>query len=244
MTQQQHHRTHTFTTQLDREWQRLRHQRRSLSAARSWAALVEPDLARSFATAADLDDLVAATQRGAAEGDRILLALVALSDVDQLAGRIVVQRVLPGLVSAAAKYRFMCGGSDPAEVATGALWIAIRKYDHAVRRRHVAASLISDAIFAAFRRQTRVRSAGEAACEPSHFEQQMAEPRCHPFEELAAVVGEARRCGVPAHDQDLLRHLVQVGSPGVVARERNVTPRTIRNHRDRATARVRAAVAA
>jgi hypothetical protein len=57
------------------------------------------------------------------------------------------------------------------------------------------------------------------------------------------VLRDARRAGVPADDLDLLRQLVRVGSPGIVAVQRNVTPRTVRNHRDRAVDHVRTALA-
>ena len=46
--------------------------------------------------------------------------------------------------------------------------------------------------------------------------------------------------GLPTEDIELVRHLVRVGSPSVVAAECKVTPRTVRNRRDRATARLRA----
>ncbi len=63
------------------------------------------------------------------------------------------------------------------------------------------------------------------------------------LEELAGVVRDARCAGVPACDIELLRRLAQVESPSMVACERNVTPRTIRNHRDRAVEHVRTALA-
>ena len=60
-----------------------------------------------------------------------------------------------------------------------------------------------------------------------------------PCEELALLLGEARAAGVPGRDLDLVCHLVRAGSPSTVAAEREVTVRTVRNHRDRATARLR-----
>ena len=56
-------------------------------------------------------------------------------------------------------------------------------------------------------------------------------------------MNEAQAAGVPTYDLDLLRHLVRAESPSRTARERNVTPRTIRNHRDRAIGKVRQALA-
>ena len=62
------------------------------------------------------------------------------------------------------------------------------------------------------------------------------------LDEFVTVLRDARRAGVPTGDLDLLRELVRVGSPGVVAKQRKVTPRTIRNHRDRAVDHVRTAL--
>ena len=108
----------------------------------------------------------------------------------------------------------------------------------------VAASLISDAVFTAFRAPLRRRSSSEEVRSPDRF----AEDACafappSALEELAGVVRDARCAGVPAGDIELLRRLAQVESPSIVAREREVTPRTIRNHRDRAVERVRLALA-
>lgn len=240
----QHAHLHPFTAQLDEEWQHLRQHRRSIATVRSWAQHVDEDIAATFASVGDLAELVAATQRSSSlRGDRLLVALIGLAKQDQLAGRIVVQRLLPGLILAAVKYRFQ-SDDDPAELAVGALWIAIRQYDATGRNRHPASSLLSDAIFAAFRQSSRRRGADEQSTAPASFDYRIETNHIHAFEELASVVADARRAGVPTYDLDLLRHLVKAGSPGVVARQRDITPRTVRNHRDRAAKRVRLAVAA
>jgi hypothetical protein len=123
----------------------------------------------------------------------------------------------------------------------------MRAYDVERRRHHVAPSLISDAVYQAFRRPLRKRSSSEEPRLPRSFTwiesfESVDEPSTA-FEELAGVVRDARCAGVPDCDIDLIRHLVREGSPSVVARQRNVTARTVRNHRDRAVARVRLAVA-
>lgn len=193
----------------------------------------------------DLDAIIRATQRGAGDDDRILLRLVELARHDDLAGRIVVQRLLPGLISRSMRYRNFDDDADPIEVVVPLAWLAVRTFDTERRRRHVAASLISDAVFKAFRAPLRRRSADEAIRSPERFEHVPASAaERSSFEELADVIRTARRAGVPTGDLDLLRRLVQVESATVVAHERRVTPRTIRNHRTRAVDRVRAAIAA
>lgn len=242
---------------LDAEWVHLRTSRRALRTARAWA-LAYPDhpLADVVSDLDDLDRIRRATQRirhpqlperahlPERADDAILLALIELSRSDELAGRIVLQHLLPALILHARRYRSFRDRTDPIAQIIPAAWLAIRSYDVERRRHHVASSLVSDAVFQAFRRHLRARAGTEHVMAPSTF----AEAPCHDgpttaLDEFVTVLREAQRAGVPAVDLDLLRQLVRVGSPGVVAEQRNVTPRTIRNHRDRAIEHVRSALA-
>lgn len=235
---------------LDAEWASLRTSRRSLRTARSWAHLVpaEHPLAAVIEHLDDLDQLLAATQRPSESqptDDDVLLVLVALARTDDLAGRVVLQRLLPGLIARSRRYRSFRDPTDPLEVAVPLAWIAIRCYDVERRTRHVAASLLSDSLFQAFRRPLRrlsataeeVRAPSAFSKTPTHDDPDTA------LDEFVTVLRESQQAGVPEHHIDLLRHLVRAGSPGAVARERQLTPRTIRNQRDQAVDRVRVAVA-
>ncbi len=240
---------HSLTAQLDREWARLRRQPRSLRRARAWTGLEPEGLrARELAELSDLQTIVDLTRGGGAsdcDADAVLCRLVELAANDDLAGRIVIQRILPGLIARSARYRSHRDGIDPIEIVVAAAWIALRDYDWRRRRRHVAASLISDATFQAFRRPLRLKAATEATRPPHTFRR--IEDRGWPSnatDELVLVLRTARAAGVPAPDLELIRHLVRTGSPGAVARECGVTPRTIRNRREVAIARVRAALEA
>ncbi|MGB0113356.1 MAG: hypothetical protein WBP59_09075 [Ilumatobacteraceae bacterium] len=237
-----------FTTRLDAEWNHLRTSRRALRQARTWAA-DEPahPLRRVAADVDDLGVIITATQRGRSsltDIDTMLLRLIEIARDDELAGRLLVQRLLPPLISRAQPYLPYHRTVDPIELVVAAAWLAIRQYDTERRRRHVAASLLSDAIFQAFRRHLRRRSASETVRPAQHFSRlATAETPITALEELADIVRVARQAGVPTRDLDLVRHLVREGSLDVVARQRNVTPRTIRNHRDRAVANIRDALA-
>jgi hypothetical protein len=233
---------------LDDEWAHLRTSRRALRTARSWADVdtMHP-LATVVVELGDLDDLRLATQQRddpAHTHNSILLALVELARGDELAGRIVLQRLLPALILQAARYRSFTDRTDPLGQVIAAAWLAIRSYDVERRREHVASSLISDAVFQAFRRQLRQQARTEEVRAPHEFVPTpwFDEPTTS-LDEFVTMLREARQAGVPADDLDLLRQLVRVGSPGIVARQRNVTPRTIRNRRDRAIDHVRAALA-
>ena len=229
---------HVLSRRLDAEWQHLRTHRPSLAAANSW------DLRGLDRPIGDLDQILAATQRSTADsGDRLLAELVSLARHDELAGRLVLQRILPGLVVRSAPLWFLCDGADPLDLAAPAAWIAIRRFDVERRSHHVAVRLISDAVDIAFRQAQR-RSNPSVATPPADFDAHPTATTRHAFDELAEVVRAARKGGVSDEHLDLLRHLVRAGSPGQVARERQVTPRTVRNHRDRAIRCVQQVVAA
>ena len=221
--------------------------RRTVRKIRSWAAhatAAETAETARFDQLTNAQELIDATQRSDGDaGNSLLLLLVELARHDALAGRIVVQRLLPGLISAAAKYRFLSEAGDPVEEAVGAAWITIRNYDIAKRTRHVAAGLISDAIYLAFRRDARRQVPAETPTEPRLLGERVACPPSPALVELADVVRMARLAGVDTHDLDLIRALVCTGSPSAVARQQCVTPRTIRNRRDRAIRRLQQAVA-
>ena len=239
--------SHAYTTSLDRDWQRLRRRPGALRQARAWADHhPSGPLARTVADIDDLQELLDATRGRSASAlaaDGLLLELVSIAQDDELAARVVIQRILPGLVSRSARYRSHRNPVDPAELSVAAAWIAVRRYDWRSRGRNVAASLISDATFQAFRRPLRLRAATEELRSPHAFKVlPSATGPASGAEELAGVLRDALDAGVPTHDIELIRHLARTGSPGRVARECGVTPRTIRNRRDRAIARVRAAL--
>lgn len=226
----------------------LRTSRRALHTARAWASHYPGhplgDLVQGLT---DLDQIRQATQRSddaERTDDTILLALVELARDDELAGRVVLQHLLPALISNARRYRSYTDRTEPITQNVPAAWLAIRSYDVDRRRRHVAASLVSDSVFQAFRRPLRCRAASEEVRDPQSFAQTSHhDGPATALDEFVVALRDARSAGVPTHDLDLLRQLVRVGSPGTVAEQRNVTPRTVRNHRDRALEHVRAALA-
>ena len=190
---------------------------------------------------AHLDELLRATGFGVedtAAHNLVLARLVVIGRHDELAARVAMQRVLPGLLATARRRR--CFERNAFEELAGAAWLAIRSC-RAEAKEHVAAYLVRDAAYRAFTAPSRRRSATEIAVDPRTLDEEPAVERVGPCEELALLLADARESGVPGADIDLFRQLADVGSPGRVARIREVTPRTIRNHRDRAAARLRQA---
>jgi hypothetical protein len=252
---------HAYTTQLGREWERLRYHRPTLRRARSWSTAATAGVGGDAGTAVgqdaladvvrdlhDLQRLVDATdvRRGAdpTVADAILAQLIQRAGEDELAGRVVIQRILGGLISQAVRHRNHDDDIDPAETIVAAAWIALRRYDTTRRPRHVAEALISDARYQAFQRPLRRRSATEKVVPIDRLELRPAASPGTPFERLAEVIRAARLHGVADTDLQLIRDLLRSESSSVVAAERGVTTRTIRNHRERAVSHIRAAVLA
>ena len=222
-----------LSDRIDRQWRALRCRRDVVATVRSWGVTVQP--------IADLDELLQLAGyrvAGTAEHNAVLHRLVTVAKHDDLAGLIVLQRIMPGLL-AVVRRRSAPDHRSSFEDLIGAAWMAIRGYSVERQRAHLAANLVRDAAYRAFTAPTRRRSATEVSVDPRVLDETPADDTVSSFEELATVVAEGRRSGMATTDLDLVRDLVRVGSPGVLAAERNVTPRTVRNHRDRVTAQLR-----
>ncbi len=223
-----------LSARLDREWAALRRRPDVLAAVVAWRVTPRPP--------GDLDDVLAATgyRRAATPADNaVLRRLLDRARDDDLAGRIVLQRILPGLLAAVRRRGYGRGSAGLLEELVGSAWISIRVARVAPGSRHVAATLVSDATHRAFVAPRRRRSAQEVITDPTAFveEPDTAEPTS--LEELAGLVAEARRHGLPGEDLTIVRELMRAESTTTVAAVRNVTARTVRNHRDRAVYSIR-----
>ncbi|MEO6156098.1 MAG: hypothetical protein ABIQ39_00550, partial [Ilumatobacteraceae bacterium] len=92
----------------------------------------------------------------AVPGDTVLGQLVEFARTDPLAGRVVLQRLLPGL-SAIARRRgtHMREHLEAFDELLSAAWSVISNFPVERRRHHVAASLLRDCEYHAFRRDHR-----------------------------------------------------------------------------------------
>ena len=172
------------------------------------------------------------------ETEAVLRRLVVRAADDELAARIVLQRVLPGLL-ALVRRRESRRGDDMLEHLVAAAWIAIRTFTPTRRPACMAAALIGEADHACFCRPGRRRSTTEVTFDPARVTGMPDERRVSACEELAGVLADARAAGVPTADLELVRRLLRTGSPAQVAPDLQVTARTIRNRRDRVTLRLR-----
>ena len=223
---------------LQREWDRLCHRPPVVARARVWGV--------TDCVFEDLDTLLALAgfrTEATDETEAVLRRLVIRAADDELAARIVLQRILPGLL-ALVRRRQSRLGDDMLEHLVAAAWIAIRTFAPNRRPACMAAALISQADHACFCRPGRRKSTSEVTFDPARVTGMPDERRVSPCEELAGVLADARAAGIPNTDLELVQRLLRTGSPGQVARDLQVSARTIRNRRDRVTLRLRQAALA
>ena len=222
-------RTSTIRALLAEEWERLRRRPRELRHAATWG--IAPG------QIADLTQVVGLVGGGgdrSITADRRLRHLVALAATDDLAGRVVIERLLPGLCAAARRRHDR--HADVFDDLLTSAWIAIRTYNPARRNTSVAASLLADAEWHAYRRHDRRRSATE---QPFDGADRLVDDRPDdPADELARLLADARDAGVEAADLELVDLLLTASTEQIAARYR-VTSRAIRYRRDRVTQRLR-----
>lgn len=226
---------------LDRDWAHLGRDRVARRQIGRWANdHAGTALGDACAAARSVDDLLDAT--GREHGRRADAVLVALIDLrTPLAERIVLQRMLPLLLTSTARYGSLCrGGHPPSDVVVGAAWLVLRRYDTVRRPTHVIARLVSDAVWEAFRRPARRRNDAEVPFDV--IDRIPAEPESDPLVEFAEMLRDARRSGVGDADLQLLRDLVRLRSTDALARRDDVSTRMVRYRRAAAVRRVRLAL--
>jgi hypothetical protein len=178
--------------------------------------------------------------------DSVLLALVTIAGSDELAARVVLQRLLPGLSAIARRHgrcmeEHLLAFDDLLSVA----WWVIRRFPVERRRRHIAASLLRDCEHQAFRREGR-RLLVHEYMQPELLDRavELDAVDQEPLLEVLELIGEARLHHLHDGDLELLGVLLGAGLLRDAAAELRVSVRTVRNHRDAVVHRLRAALAA
>ena len=222
-------RTTSTSARLAAEWARLNHCPVSLARAARWG------LVDGFPR--DLDEIVTAVGGGgdrSRDADLRFRRLVAMAGDDLLAARVAIERLRPGLLAIAARRR---RNRTAFEDIVASAWIAVRTYDPTRRNANLAASLLADANWQAFRRHDRRKSTLDLPLlDTDHLE---AAEEDDPGVELAHLLDDARAAGVDPADLDLVDLLLRNPSVEQVAAQLEVTSRTVRDRRARVAAKLR-----
>ena len=148
---------------LGTEWRRLSTAQHALRRVNSWGLPQSPvvhldEVLSNAGFGLDPKDSVA---------DRYLFLLVERAATDELAARIVLQRLLPPLISVARRRgRITVGGFDEAftEILSQA-WLLIRTYPTHRRPAKVASNLVRDSEYHAFVKPTRYQRYSVQPCD-------------------------------------------------------------------------------
>jgi DNA-directed RNA polymerase specialized sigma24 family protein len=231
----------TLTDQLRADWGRLRDRPDLLARVRSWQLPGDAP--------ADLDQVLAEAGFGRAvddvDADGYLSRMVAKAADDELAARIVLQRILPGLVRIAVRRAASVGGLRAAfDETAGAAWVVIRTFPIDRRPRHVAANLLRDIEYQAFVRQRRLVATAREVSTPHHRLPDTPVPvGDDPLLELIDLLAEGVRAGLATSDREVLGLVVDGRSSAAAAEHLGLPARTWRARKAAATERLRRLVA-
>lgn len=228
---------------LQQDWDRLKRNRRAIEQARQWSLpLTSTQGDRPLDT---LDDVLAWVGYGCSssscDDDPMLAGLVRLAVGDQLAARVVLQRLLPGISSMARRH--VAADRPYSEVLDDVMasaWTVIRTYPVDRRHTYVAVGLLREIDYFTFRRP--LRRLTTFVPHPLHsFDRQ---PRPHSTisaaDELRDLLDDAVAAGLDPDDIEFARRLGRGESTRSLALSADTTERTVRNRRNAVTYRLRA----
>lgn len=184
--------------------------------------------------------------------DRVLAQLVAVATTDPVAARVVLQRVLPGMLAIAHRRtaRHPEHGDTVLAELVGAMWMLIRTAPTERARHHVAAHLLRNAEYEAFRRSSRRLShqreipMGDAVPDDQVIVDPTATWLDDPRRRLGELLGHGRSAGLPSADLALLSSLASGEPVDALAGRLGISDRALRARRATAVARLREVAAA
>lgn len=239
MTSDTSTRVRSLSHRLDREWAQLRRRSEVLERVRSWR-LTEAE----FATLDEFLTLTGHRTEATADADRLLGRLVGVAADDPLATRIVLQRILPGLLAIVRGEQRRNPRVNAFDLLIGEAWLSIVRYRVDARPTHVAARLLNDARHRAFTNPRRHRVIEEVPCDHETLNEMVVEVVQSPFDELVGALGEARRRGLADDHVKAVGDLITHGTVVRVAAMKSVSTRAVRYQQQHAIKRIRRLVAA
>ena len=112
-----------LSARLDREWEQLCRRPAVVERAQSWQVTATP-----FSSLGELLRLAGYRVAPTPEADEVLRRLVLLAADDPLAARIVLQRILPGLLVIVRREQLRDRGIDALDILAAEAWLAIVTY--------------------------------------------------------------------------------------------------------------------
>jgi len=210
-----------------------------IAKVRSWELTNQPFVA--------LDEFLALTGHrvdSSRECDELLGRLVRVAGSDPMAARIVLQRILPGLLAIVKVEQERNPRINAFDVLVGEAWISIARYRIDTRPTDIAARILHDARHRAFTNGRRRRVVEEVSCDAETLNEMVVLATTAPFDDLVRVIGEAKRRGLEAEAVDIVGALLAHGTAVKVAAAQQLTTRAVRYRRDHAIGRIRRLVAA
>jgi hypothetical protein len=225
-------------TRLQREWNLLSRRRSAVARATAWK--LTPSVLSS------LDDLLVLTGLGTAPAhpasDETLRRLVTLARHDDLAARVVLQRMLPGLSNCAKRN---ANGFDTQldaldELLTEA-WTVIRSFPIESRDRYVIKNMLRDCEYRAFLKARR-RMLVQDVTDPTDLDRAVDadEGADEPIGIIVELLRRARFAGMSDADVAVVVTLLNTSTVKQAAVALRVTDRTVRNRRESAVRQLRA----
>jgi hypothetical protein len=225
-------------TRLQREWDLLSCRRSAVDRATGWK--LTPWRLSS------LDELLVLTGLGPGpahpSSDETMRRLVVLARHDDLAARVVLQRMLPGLsVCARRNSNGFDSQLDALDELLSEAWAVIRSFPIERRDRYVIKNLLRDSEYRAFVKARR-RLLEHEFTDPDNLDR-MAETGADEGEPLGVIVellDRARAAGMSDADIAVVVTLLNTSSVKQAALALRVTDRTVRNRRQSVVRQLRA----
>jgi DNA-binding CsgD family transcriptional regulator len=162
------------------------------------------------------------------DGDRCLAQVIARASHDELAARIVLQRILPPIISIAARRgRIVKGGFNEAFSTTlGHAWILIRTYPLDRRPAKIASNLVRDAEYHAFVREARLKRVTECSLTERVITTRPSDTSPSEHDELQGVLDATPH--LTRQQKEVVRRCAQGHTFDDIAKDYGVTARTVR----------------
>lgn len=236
---------HSIISRLNREWSRIARRPHAIRQANQWELPGGP-----------VDHLDVILERcgfdqpgNDSAHDAYLSLLVKVASHDELAARIVLQRIMPGIVSIAVRRAPITAGglTGSFDLAVSAAWLVIRQYPIDRRPRRVAANVLMDIEYLAYVRDSRLKSArNESVLHPEAMlgaESSRLRSGDSPLDPVAEETGfdlllhSLAACGLSDRDLQMLRAVGYGVNSTEASMVLGISPRSVRNRRENALER-------